>query len=523
MFNDLTNIYEKEYSSEVLFGKEAFECIKSIGLVLISNGYPSELISSKLLSNFGQKLSEKYDNFEFNDDFVYYEILLDGLKNNSETKLMRQCDEIWGINLILKLCQKYNLSSNEIDPIVIDRWLYNHGYNNDKVKTEKFLKALSEMLITPDEYLCGREITSYFTKKYDISSAIKHAMDDNKPVYLEEYAKSKFSSAKKVSISSIDAYDKIINMYSSKFGDKKIVDDVEIFEFINCIPNILKSEGIPSSLIRELKIKEIEPRLAEKFNNFKLNEKNFELYLSILNNANINELLNKCTSVADIYNILYYSSKLNKKVDNIDFSYVLNNCKDIIELVNFLQVSKNYLSLFDNLTPENIDSWLNVNNYYELPKFTESILYLYNELPKYVTSVNYFYDKYDIDSATTDYNSGNIKPMSTYDKTNNIEYNDEEELNNDVDVLTIESRRKTTKSEKRETLIIGSGIISFLMVSFVTKKNPVQVAHNFQQITTASDMSDKIGDFSKYITSIVHSYTDMVGATKIVDERRRVR
>ena len=522
MFEDVCRIYESEYANgELLVGKDAFECVKKIGLSLISNGYPSELLTSKTLGSYGKRLTAKYNNIEFNDDFTYYEILLDGLKNNNETKLMLQCDEIWGINLILKLCKKYNLSNNKINPEDIDNWLFKHGYKNDKNKTEKFLKALSEMLISPDDYLCGCDITSYFTKKYDISSAIKHAMDDNKPVYLEEYEKSKFCSAKKVSISSIDAYDVIIKLFEKEFSNEKLIEDIEVFNFINEVPKKLMKEGIPSNLIRGLKIKEIQSRLNAKYNNFKLNEADFELYLKILNGGNINSLINEVKSTAQIYRILYYSNKLNKEVNDIDFNLVLNKCDDIISLINFIKVSKNYLNSFSNLTSENVDRWLEENKYYELDKNTESLLYLFSELPKFVAHSNYFYEKFDVSGAIKDYNANNIKPFSTYNRSNIVEDKVEEEIN-ESDVLQIVDRRNTSKLEKKETLIVGSGIISFLMVSFVTKKNPVQVAHNFQQITNASELSDKIGNFGEYITSIVHIYTNMI-ENNMVDERRRVR
>lgn len=521
MFEDCLNIYSSEYDSkDVIEGKEAFECIKKIGLSLIDNGYPDTLINKELLKEFGELLTNKYENFNFNNDFIYYELLLDGMKQDSVEELIKKSEDIWGINLILKLCTKYNLSDNLINPSIIDTWLLKKGYYTDPKKSKTFLKALCEIIDKPDDYLCGEVITKYFSDKYEIGEAVKCALSS--PILLSDYEK-----GKRKGLSLQDAYKKVTQIYLNDYSEKEDISELDIFNFIENIPHSLLDAGFGKDIISKIKFRNIELNLKRLFKNFNLNNNNFELYLISKNrikDGHFNELIASVDNNKEIYELIYAKEKYELATDKIDFEVVLSKMKDIVELINTIKLITPYLDDVKSFNASVIDEWL--TKYYSDSKNTDEIIELIDVLSSYI-DISVFVSKFDMDKLTKDYTSNNLKDFNSYLRTNTFEeVNEEEEVNElepEEEKYTIIKTRKATKKDKVYALIAGSGIISFIQVTFITKKNPVPVARNFQQLALASGLIDEIGSFDKYIKNIVNRFNDMMDYGLQPLEKGRVR
>lgn len=520
MFDECINLYSNEYDSkDVIGGKDAFECIKKIGLALLDNGYPDKLVNKELLKEFGELLTNKFENFSFNDDFIYYELLLDEMKNDTIENIIKNSEDVWGINLVLKLCSKYNLSENLINPNIIDTWLLKKGYYSDPKKSKIFLKALCEIIDKPNNYLCGEVITKYFSDKYEIGEAVKAALSS--PILLSDYEK-----GKRKGLTLQDAYKKVTQIYLNEYSEKEDIKEIDIFKFIENIPHSLLEAGFSKEVISNIKFRNIEINLKRLFKNFNLNNKNFELYLISKNKfkaSSINELIENCDNNREVYELIYAKENYKLSEEEIDFKTILNKMDDISELINIIKLIIPYLEDVKEFNATNVDEWL--TKFYDDLKYSDEIIELIDIISNYM-DISLFVSRFDMELLTKDIKNDNLKSFNSYLRTNKFEEElDEQELvnNNDEEKYTIVKTRKANKKDKVYSLIAGSGIISFIQVTFLTKKNPVPVARNFQQLAVASGLIDEIGSFDSYIKNIVNRFNEMMNYGLQPLEKGRVR
>lgn len=520
MFDECINLYSNEYDSkDVIGGKDAFECIKKIGLTLLDNGYPDKLVNKELLKEFGELLTNKFENFSFNDDFIYYELLLDEMKNDTIENIIKNSEDVWGINLVLKLCSKYNLSENLINPTIIDTWLLKKGYYSDPKKSKIFLKALCEIIDKPNNYLCGEVITKYFSDKYEIGEAVKAALSS--PILLSDYEK-----GKRKGLTLQDAYKKVTQIYLNEYSEKEDIKEIDIFKFIENIPHSLLEAGFSKEVISNIKFRNIEINLKRLFKNFNLNNKNFELYLISKNKfkaSSINELIENCDNNREVYELIYAKENYKLSDEEIDFKTILNKMDDISELINIIKLIIPYLEDVKEFNATNVDEWL--TKFYDDLKYSDEIIELIDIISNYM-DISLFVSRFDMELLTKDIKNDNLKSFNSYLRTNKFEEElDEQELvnNNDEEKYTIVKTRKANKKDKVYSLIAGSGIISFIQVTFLTKKNPVPVARNFQQLAVASGLIDEIGSFDSYIKNIVNRFNEMMNYGLQPLEKGRVR